>query len=404
MPQLPDIPDPAEATDPWIGRLVGERYLVTARLARGSMGSVYEAVQTPLGRQVALKVLDIRPDHRERPGADKKDRKRFLREASLLSRLTHPNTVRVFDYGLQDDTPYIVMELVPGDTLAQILKKTGRLQPLRAVHIAQQICGALGEAHDFGVVHRDLKPANVLVSHGPGATDIKVVDFGLVKEMRDAVEMTADGALIGTPMYMSPEQIRGEAIDQRCDIYALGVTLYLMTTGRVPFQEKQTAALLLAHIQDPPPPFATVPGAPTVPQLEQVVLRCLAKRPEDRFADADEVFRALCLCEAVMTGQVQSNTALVVRHGRVELPMHINVPTNAGVIDSRTLQRTRRRRMLARAGAVMVVLTGTLLALVIGYLGVYIVLATRPSPQPAPPQAPVVAPATSSPSPSASPR
>ncbi|MCA9491236.1 MAG: serine/threonine protein kinase, partial [Myxococcales bacterium] len=204
------------------GQRIADRYAVGRPIARGSMGVVYEAIQEPLGRKVALKVLDIRAGDTSATAANR-HRERFLREASLLSALSHPNTVRVFDFGVHDGLTYLVMEYVDGPTLREILR-AGPMDPLRAVRITRQICGSLDEAHERGKVHRDLKPANVMIARDQDGEDlVKVVDFGLVKEMEDAVHMTGDNMMVGTPMYMAPEQIRGRKVDQRCDIYALGV-------------------------------------------------------------------------------------------------------------------------------------------------------------------------------------
>lgn len=274
--------------------IIDRRYRILETVARGSMGTVYRAQQVNLKREVALKVLDI--DARMVADGNREEHhRRFLYEAATLSRLTHPNTVRVYDFGIWKERPYLVMEFVTGSSLQHLLK-AGDVDPLRAVRIARQICRSLGEAHEQGLVHRDLKPANILIGRDTKDGDlVKVVDFGLVKEMGDAVTMTGDGVLLGTPLYMSPEQIRGHQVDQRCDIYAIGVLLYQALAGRPPFKEKQTAALLMAHLNDTPKALSR-PGLPE--NLEWTVMRCLEKDREKRFFSVHELERALKICEA----------------------------------------------------------------------------------------------------------
>ena len=257
------------------------------------MGKVYRAEQAPLGREVALKILN--PNYSG--DQDPEFHKRFFLEASTCAKLTHPNTVTIFDYGrTDDDVYYIAMELLEGKTLHRALREAGRFEPDRALHIARQVCRSLREAHSLGVVHRDLKPANIfLVKHGDESDFAKVLDFGLVKDLDAGGEdLTQTGLFMGSPKYMAPEQIRGEHVDHRCDIYALGVILYQMLTGKVPFDRPNSVNILMAHVHEAPPTMAeTAPGAPIDPRLEALVQRSMAKDPDERFATMDEFLVAL---------------------------------------------------------------------------------------------------------------
>jgi len=279
--------------DPLIGRIINDRFRIVALIARGGMGKVYRAEQAPLGREVALKVLN--PNYSG--DANPEFHKRFYLEASITAKLTHPNTVSIFDYGRTDDGIYfIVMELLEGKTLHRALREGAPFEPARALHIARQICRALREAHGLGVVHRDLKPANVfLVQHGEETDFVKVLDFGLVKNVgKTGEDLTQTGLFMGSPKYMSPEQIRGEKVDGRADIYALGVILYEMLTGKVPFDRPNPVNILMAHVHEPPPPMRQInPYTMASPLLEQVVMKCLAKDPSERFANMDELLVAL---------------------------------------------------------------------------------------------------------------
>jgi serine/threonine protein kinase len=279
--------------DPLIGRVINDRYRIVAMIARGGMGKVYRAEQAPLGREVALKVLN--PNYSG--DTDPEFHKRFFLEASTTAKLTHPNTVSIFDYGrTDDDVYYIAMELLEGKTLHRSLRETGPTTPERVLHVARQICRSLREAHSLGVIHRDLKPANVyLVRHGDESDFVKVLDFGLVKNLEDKGEdLTQTGLFMGSPKYMSPEQIRGERVDGRADIYALGVIMYEMLTGKVPFDRPNSVNILMAHVHEAPPPMREInPNVQVSPLLEQIVMKTMAKKVEDRFASMEELLVAL---------------------------------------------------------------------------------------------------------------
>ncbi len=280
--------------DPLIGRLVNERFKITGLIARGGMGKVYKAEQAPLGRVCAVKVLN--PNYSGEH--DPEFHKRFFLEASISAKLTHPNTVTIFDYGRTDDNVYyMAMEFLEGRTLHRALRDVGPFTEDRATHIARQICRSLREAHSLGVIHRDLKPANVyLIEHGDETDFVKVLDFGLVKNIEEGKgeDLTQTGLFMGSPKYMAPEQIRGEHVDARTDIYALGVILYEMITGKVPFDRPNSVNILMAHVNEPVPPLRDMnPNVDVSEALEAVIFKCVAKSPDDRFKSMDDVLAAL---------------------------------------------------------------------------------------------------------------
>ncbi|XXT18339.1 TonB family protein [Sorangium sp. So ce429] len=284
--------------DPLIGATIAGRYRIISLIARGGMGKVYRAEQFALGRICALKLLV--PD--ERREQDPEFFRRFSREAATAARLTHPNSVTVFDYGRDDPRGiyFIAMEYIAGRTLHRVLHDEGALPEARASRIARQICRALAEAHGLGVVHRDLKPSNVLlVDQGDEKDFVKVLDFGLVKDVsgEQLDDLTQKGLFIGSPRYTAPEQAMGNELSPRADIYSLGVLLYEMLCGKVPFDKKVPTATLMAHVSEPPPPLARAssdaPGALVSPAMEAIVMRCLEKSPDRRFQSMKECLLAL---------------------------------------------------------------------------------------------------------------
>ncbi|MES2643193.1 MAG: protein kinase [Myxococcota bacterium] len=281
--------------DPLIGKVLDQRYRIVSLLARGGMGRVYRAEQEPHGRIVAVKVLDVGLEHDD----DQEFRQRFIREAETCARLTHPHTVRVFDYGeTWDHVLFIAMEYLEGRNLYQAIQTDAPMDPARVIRIGRQVASSLREAHALGLIHRDLKPSNVILTRPGGDEEfVKVVDFGLVKEIRGNAELTRADALVGSPSYMSPEQIRSTDLDQRSDIYSLGVLLYACLTGRAPFTGPTSLTVLMGHLNHAPPPMASVcPSMKPTPALEAVVMRCLAKAPADRYEHMEDVLRALQAC------------------------------------------------------------------------------------------------------------
>ena len=275
--------------DARIGQTIDGRYRVLKRLAAGGMGVVYRAERVGLAKPVAIKFL-----HRSQAAVANR-RERFDREAAAMSRLSHPNLVSIIDYGELDDTPYLVMEFHKGDSLRQVLER-GRLPPPRAVDFARQLLAGLGSAHASGVVHRDLKPANVLITGKPGHELVKVLDFGVAKLLegdgKPSELSVMAGSLLGTAEYMAPEQARCEVIDPRADIYAVGILLYEMLTGKRPFEAERDLAVLRMQVEDEPArPTVHVPTLS--PALERAVLRALEKDRERRWPTAEEFAAAL---------------------------------------------------------------------------------------------------------------
>lgn len=263
------------------GSVIAGRYQVEAQIGQGGMASVFRAEDIQLGRKVAVKVLH--PQYAE----DQEFVERFRREAKAAAQLQHPGIVSVYDTGSWDGTWYIAMELLEGPTLKERLVAEGRIAPAEAIHITEQILRAVRAAHRDGIIHRDLKPHNVILDDEGRP---KVTDFGIAR--RGASDMTATGSILGTAHYIAPEQAQGEVITPRTDLYAVGVVLYEMLTGRTPFEGDSAVSIALAHVNNEPrSPRSLVPEIS--PALDAVVLRALAKRPSDRFADADAFLAAL---------------------------------------------------------------------------------------------------------------
>jgi serine/threonine protein kinase len=264
------------------GKTLG-RYRVVELVGHGQASTVYKAYQAVLERYVAIKVL-----HEHPATEDEQFLARFEREVKAVAALRHPNIVPIFDYGVEDDMPYIVMEYLEGTTLKaklDALTRRRELMPLSKVgRISLAVASALDYAHRRGMVHRDIKPANVMLTT---QGYIVLADFGIA-DMVGGPQVTATGAITGTPAYMSPEQGRGEWGDERSDIYALGVMLYEMATGRVPFEADTPLAVIHKHINDPLPPPRQLNLA--VPEaVERVILKALAKNPDDRYQRATDM-------------------------------------------------------------------------------------------------------------------
>ncbi|MET0344317.1 MAG: protein kinase, partial [Polyangiales bacterium] len=280
----------ADAVDPLVGRVIADAYVVQDLIGIGGMGRVYRAEQRALGRVVAIKVV-----HRHLLG-DRESVQRFYTEARAASSLNHPNSVSVFDFGRTDDGMlYLVMEYLRGRDLAQVMSSEPPLPMNRIVELVLGVLGALGEAHARGVVHRDLKPENIIIERLHGGTDlVKVVDFGLAQIRGGEPSETAKGLVAGTPDYMAPEQARGLDVDGRGDLYALGVVLFELLTGRLPYVDESPAKVMLRHVIDPIPspqeiaPYRGIPDA-----LSEVTRRALQKEPSLRYQDADQMAGAL---------------------------------------------------------------------------------------------------------------
>ncbi|HTM22077.1 MAG TPA: protein kinase, partial [Kofleriaceae bacterium] len=265
--------------DPLLGRTIGG-FTLRRRLGAGGMGAVYLAWQHSVGREVAVKVIG------DRVVRDFAVVRRFLREAKLASRLSHPHVVTIHDFGQSEDgLLYLVMELLDGPTLHEILRRDKVVPPARAVAVAIQLCDALEAAHALSVIHRDLKPSNVvLLDRGGGRDFVKVLDFGIAKSLSEddaSTTLTHSDQVVGTPAYMAPESSVDGRADARSDLYSLGVMLYRMLAGKLPFESRDVRTLISMHADQPPPPLTGVPAPITA-----VVERLLAKAPEARFASA----------------------------------------------------------------------------------------------------------------------
>jgi hypothetical protein len=278
-------------TDVLLGRTLGGVYRVDKRLGAGGIGAVYVASQTRTGRRYAVKVL--LPEAALHPGAIE----RFRREAAALGALGHAGIVQLHDFDTADDgTQFLVMELLEGEDLASRLGKGGALPWSTAVRILEETASALSAAHALGLVHRDLKPANIFLARRQGASErATLLDFGLARNVRAAadVRLTATGAGLGTPLYMSPEQARGEDVDLRCDVYALGCVLYEMLTGAPPFEGPTLTAVLARILTEPPPQPTLRAPFPVPPGLDEVVRTALAKDPAQRYPSAQALVDAV---------------------------------------------------------------------------------------------------------------
>jgi eukaryotic-like serine/threonine-protein kinase len=275
-----------------VGCSIDERYRLEAQIGVGGLGTVYRATHTKLQRAVAVKLLH------ESYGASAVQRARFEREAKALAMLEHSNIVSVMDYGVSEDRPYLVMELLEGETLSQCLKR-GPMPLAKAISIAYQMLGALAFMHSEGLLHRDVKPSNVFLQRMQSGQDrVKVLDFGLAKFTAPLgasadPTLTRDGSVVGTPAYMSPEQATGESVDARSDVYAVGIILFQMLSGRLPF-EGDAIEQLRCHLVEPVPALGRVaPDAEVDAELDALIQRATAKRREERFADAAQMLGAL---------------------------------------------------------------------------------------------------------------
>lgn len=267
-----------EDDDPFLGATLADSYQITRVLGEGGMGRVYEARHTRLAnKRFAIKMLH--PEYARQPEVVT----RFQREAEAASGIAHPNVVDVYDVlRTPDGRPYIVGELLEGQELGEFLSRVKKVEVPLAVRVVRQVCRALAAAHAKGVVHRDMKPENVFLTGDPANPTVKVLDFGISKIGDAGTALTKTGMIMGTPGYMAPEQARGDKVDHRVDVYAVGAILYRALTGRKPFEGDDTAAILTAVLtEDPPRPCSIEPSIPEA--LELVVQRAMAKKPDQRY-------------------------------------------------------------------------------------------------------------------------
>jgi predicted Ser/Thr protein kinase len=272
-----------------VGSVLDGKYRLDGFLSKGGMGAVYRGTHVMLGRTVAVKLIN--PELVTSPEVIR----RFQREARAATTLNHQNIVGVYDLGqTSDGTLYIAMEFIDGPSLKDVIQRTRGLAPERAVMLLRQVAGALSVAHRNGIIHRDLKPHNIMLARGADGSDVvKLVDFGIAKTFDESTKLTSTGLPIGTPHYMSPEQASGAVVDARSDLYSVGVILFEMLTGKVPFDGDSTPVILIKHLREPPiaPSVQRSGGVP--PALDAIALRLLQKEPADRFQSADELAAAL---------------------------------------------------------------------------------------------------------------
>lgn len=276
------------ASDPRVGQILQGRYRILERVASGGMGVVYRGERLELGRAVAIKFLH------GWVAEDPNTQKRFRLEAQAMSQLSHPCCVSIIDFGVEGTAPFMVMDFVTGETLRSRVHAGGPLPVKQALGIVRQVLAGLAHAHVKGIVHRDIKPDNIVLTEATGLGDqVRILDFGLAR-LRDTATNLTLGMPVGTPSYMAPEQIRGEEVDARTDLYSAGVLLFELLTGQKPFNAERAAAVMLQHQEAPPPTLASLlPGAGFSQQLEELVGKAMAKKPEDRFQSAADFAVAL---------------------------------------------------------------------------------------------------------------
>ncbi len=349
-----------EPEDALVGQVIDGRYRIESVLGEGGMGLVYRATHVALGKPLAIKVL--RPD----VSRDTRMIARFRQEAQSASNIGNEHIIDITDFGsLPDGSTYFAMEFLEGRDLTSLIESGGRLAPQRAVHIAKQICMALGAAHERGIVHRDLKPDNIfLVSRGRDPDFVKVLDFGIAKVGGQSSKLTQAGQVFGTPHYMSPEQCQGKGVDHRTDIYALGVILYEMLTGVVPFDADNLMGILTQHLyEEPVPPSQMEPPVELDPALERIVLRCLAKDLDQRYASMEEV-----LTELESVHPLGSVSHLSAQGSSPQSSGSMAFGQTAAALESLELAPARRsrKRGLLLGGAAVLLLGGTAAAFFLG--------------------------------------
>jgi serine/threonine-protein kinase len=302
-------------------QVYGNRYEVMREIARGGMADVYLARDLRLDRPVAIKVLSAELSR------DPTFVERFRLEARAAANLNHPNIVSVYDWGQEQDTSFIVMEYVEGQTLRELIHVDGTVAPAQVADIGAEIAAALSFAHKAGVVHRDVKPGNVLITR---SGQVQVTDFGIARANGASDGLTRTGAVMGTATYFSPEQAQGLPVDGRSDVYSLGIVLYEMTTGSAPFTGDNPVSVAYKHVREPiPRPSERVAGVP--PDLERIILTCLAKDPADRYQSADDLRADLLRFrrgQAIQGGPVTARVAALDATSTVTAtPLPMGAPT-----------------------------------------------------------------------------
>jgi serine/threonine protein kinase len=338
----------------WLGKIVDGRYRVIEVVGRGGMGVVYKVEHVRMGKMAAMKVLH--KDLAEDPDVVR----RFEQEAAAVSRLQHANTVQVFDFGNALGALYLIMEYVRGQDLGHIIERDGPLPFARAAPLLVQICGALAEAHELGIVHRDLKPENVLITRTTGGRDFaKVLDFGLAKlgAREQSPSVTDRAEIVGTPYFMSPEQIRGDDVDARADIYSLGALMYTVMTGKPPFTAKSAVGVLTKHLTaDLVPPSAAAPELGLTGEIDAIVARAMAKDPGARWQSIAEMGAAI---EAIYAEQVGDASPHAMPRARGRMYTEEDEPMSELRLrraDIDEFERALRRRKTMSSGVMVTVM------------------------------------------------
>ena len=360
------------------GKVIDGRYQILERMAEGAMGVVYRGTRLKLDRPVAIKVM-----HAALP-EEMKARERFEREAKLMARLEHPHCVAIIDFGLYGAKPYVVMELVRGHSLHDMLVEQGRVEIPRAVDILTQVLSGLAHAHEQGIIHRDIKPANIMVTpKAPLGVHARILDFGLARMLGGSASIS-DGVAVGTPSYMAPEQCRGETLGVTVDIYACGVVLFEMLTGKKPFVASEPIQIVKKHLEEMPPRLADIaPG--NYGALEGIVARALAKSPADRFPSAFAMADAL---SAALAGRDKStDSTMPLRPASVEIPITVGSSMHVPAKHDDTSSALRRSLPVSR-GPRTVLLLLVLLAAAGG--AAFYTMRERDAANPAPAPAPAV--------------
>ena len=272
------------------GDIIADRYRVIEKIGEGAMGTVYRAEHVQISKAMAVKLLHHEVEQNPENVA------RFHREAEAASRLNHPNTVHVFDFGrTKSGSLYLVMEYVDGDDLGKVIAAEGAMPFGRVAYLCAQVTGSVADAHAAGVIHRDLKPENIVISEGRDGERPKVLDFGLAKlfEGNVGTQVTSSGTIVGTPYYMSPEQIHGQELDGRSDVYAMGAIMYECVVGKPPFDAPNPVGVLSKHLSEEPQPPSTRSPLSVPVEADEIIMRCLEKDPADRYQSAEDLRQAL---------------------------------------------------------------------------------------------------------------
>ena len=291
--------------DPFVGTTIAGKYQILTQLGKGGMSTVYKARNTGTQRMVAVKIMHAHLL------SDQNSARRFHQEAKAASRLTHPNAISIYDVGTTDSgQPYLIMEYLRGVSLDHEITEQGRINANRAAHIFMQAVAAVENAHQCGIIHRDLKPSNIMLMNTLNDPDfVKIVDFGIAKILPqgegESLRLTGTGEIFGSPLYMSPEQCRGEQLDARSDIYSMGCVMYETITGVPPFRGGNVMETMMLHTTESPPPVRDVQGDPVmVDHFQKIVFKCLSKNPEQRFQSMAELRHALEVAEAASSGKL----------------------------------------------------------------------------------------------------